>query len=133
MARVIRMQAYKDWKDGLITTEEMLAGKVFREPPKIRKTWEGIMARINKDWDKVPHHTYCCCDKCAPTRKDAELKLELHKQELAKSAFEESQNVMANEGMPELDHDRLCCCNTCIDELFEKDYNNLAPSDCEPE
>ncbi len=29
MAQVFKMQSYRDWKVGLITTEEMLAGKTY--------------------------------------------------------------------------------------------------------
>jgi len=130
MARVIRMQGYKDWKDGLITTEELLKGNIYREPQHVRDMWLRIIARATGNWKDVPHHPLCCCDKCAPTELDRKMKIEQHK-----SALEESQNVMADEEMPEIDHPHheLCCCEDCIDELFDKCYDSLAPSDCEPE
>ena len=82
MALVIRMQGYKDWKDGLITTEELLAGNVYREPAHLRMMWKQIIARARNDWDNVPHHRFCCCDKCAPTEEDRKTKIALHKAEL---------------------------------------------------
>jgi len=123
------MQGYKDWKDGLITTDEMLAGKVFREAPSVRKMWEGIFARLTGNWDKVPHHHLCCCDKCAPTEKDRKIKIALHNAEMEQSLEEF------------IDHDLACCCDQCLadmekgmqemEEMLEPE--NLAPSDCEPE
>ena len=134
MARVIRMQGYKDWKDGLITTEEMLKGNVFREPQLIREMWLRIIARATGNWENVPHHSLCCCKTCAPTEDAKRLKIQLHEEELAlTSAFAESQNVGLVEPMSEVDHDPMCWCDFCIDELFELDPENLAPSDCEPE
>ena len=134
MARVIRMQGYKDWKDGLITTKEMLKGNVHAEPIKTREMWLRIIARATGNWENVPHHDLCCCKACAPTEEAKRLKIQLHEAELTrKSAFEEAQHVMANETMSEVDHDPLCCCEMCIDEMFELDPENLAPSDCEPE
>jgi hypothetical protein len=29
-----------------------------------------------KDWSKVPHHPQCCCDKCAPTKEEAQRRVE---------------------------------------------------------
>ena len=156
-AQVIRLQGYKDWKDGLITTEEMLKGRVYREPEHLRSMWLRIIARATGNWENVPHHHLCCCDKCAPNEEDRLRKMQMHDEEHAKkSALDESmtieelleeENVRADEDMPEIDleqhtfiseelrmsHDPLCCCEACIDELFNKDYENLAPSDCEPE
>ena len=130
MARVIRMQGYKDWKDGLITTEEMLKGNVFREPQQTREMWLRIIARATGNWEGVPHHDLCCCKTCAPTEDVRRRKVQLHELEL--SAFVESQNVGLVETMSEVDHDPLCWCEICIDELFEPIENeNLAPSDCE--
>ena len=150
MARVIRMQGFKDWKDGLITTDEMLAGKVFREAPSVRKMWEGIFARLTGNWEKVPHHHVCCCAKCAPTEEDRKTKIAIHKAERAHDLKEF------------INHDIACCCEQCledmergmleIEDMFEKHhvpivsvldcdcdgntscelcYSNLAPSDCE--
>lgn len=150
MALVIRMQGFKDWKDGLITTEEMLEGKVFREPPLLRKMWEQIIARARNDWSKIPHHNLCCCDKCAPTEEDRKIRIAQHKAE------------MANDMKEFIAHDIACCCSQCLDamekgmqemgEMFEKHhvpvvsvldcncdgntscelcYSSLAPSDCE--
>lgn len=127
MAQIIRMQGYKDWKNGLITTEEMLAGNVYCEPPHLRKTWRQIVARARNDWDNVPHHHLCCCDKCAPTEEDRKMKIAQHKAETS----HDMQEFMT--------HDMACCCNTCLDDmergLYEMEemleHENLAPSDCE--
>jgi hypothetical protein len=137
MALIIRMQGFKDWKSGLLTTEEMLAGKVYAEPPSVRKMWEQIMARARGDWEKVTHHIHCCCEKCAPTDKERKIKVQLH------SLYLESL---------ESTHDIACCCNQCLDDMergmqemegmldcncdsnlvsCELCYSNLAPSDCE--
>lgn len=126
MARVIRMQGFKDWKDGLITTEELLAGKVFREPQHLRKMWAQIIARATGNWESVPHHHLCVCDKCAPTETDRKMKIAMHKAETEHSMKEF------------IKHDPKCCCDDCIDELFDEAErmmaeDNLAPSDCEPE
>ncbi len=149
MASIIRMQGYKDWKDGLITTEELLGGKVFREPPALRKMWEQIIARARNDWSKVPHHHLCCCAKCAPTEEDRKTKIAMHKAEQAHDLKEF------------INHDIACCCEQCLEDMergmFEmedmledmvkcnhkdsfclecvnnKEHENLAPSDCEPE
>ena len=32
---------------------------------------EGIVEMAMKDWPNEPHHSHCCCDKCAPTKEDA--------------------------------------------------------------
>ena len=127
MALIIRMQAYKDWKDGLITTEEMRAGKVYAEPPALRKMWEQIIARATGDWEKVTHHIHCCCEKCAPTEEERQRKVNLH------SLYLESLGQ---------EHDIACCCNRCLDDmergmhemeemLEHEEHHNLALSDCE--
>ncbi len=124
MALIIRMQAWKDWKNGLITTEEMRAGKVYAEPPALRKMWEQIIARTTGDWEKVIHHIHCCCDKCAPTEEERVKRVQLHSLYL--------QTL-------ETTHDIACCCDKCLDDmergLYEMEemleHENLAPSDCE--
>jgi hypothetical protein len=136
------MQGYKDWKDGLLTTEELLEGKVFREPPALRKMWEQIIARARNDWSKVPHHHLCCCSRCAPTEEDRKTKIAMHRAEQAHDLKEF------------ISHDLACCCDECLsdmergmqefEELCKCDHKegsfcfvcvneNLAPSDCEPE
>jgi len=30
------------------------------------------MAKSKEEWNKEPHHSHCCCDKCAPTKEDVE-------------------------------------------------------------
>lgn len=57
MGLLIRIQSYKEWKEGFITTEELLAGKTFFQVQK-------------EKWSSKPHSQYCCCDKCAPTPED---------------------------------------------------------------
>ena len=121
MARIIRMQAYKDWKDGLITTEELLKGKVFREPQHLRDMWDKILARATGDWSKVKHHWLCACDKCCPTMDDKYRKLNM---------MSEQQKVR--------EHQPECCCDDCLNALeteflMQHEFKNLAPSDCEPE
>lgn len=121
MARVIRMQGFKDWKDGLITTKELLAGKVYREAPEVRKMWEQIIARATGNWENVTHHPACCCNECAPTELDKKMKIDMHHSKK--------------------EHDLACCCDECLDDMergmkeMEEmlEAENLAPSDCEPE
>jgi hypothetical protein len=129
MAQIIRIQCFKDWKDGLITTEELLEGKVFREPPALRKMWEQIIARARNDWSKVPHHHLCCCARCAPTEEDRKIKIAMHRAEQAHDLKEF------------ISHDLACCCDECLSDMergmqeFEEmlEAENLTPSDCEPE
>ena len=141
MAHVIRMQSFKDWKDGLITTEELLQHKTYyREPAQVVAMWEKIFAHNSDkyqksgiDWSKVPHHHLCCCDRCAPTKEDVQRKVERHNEELTRSAG----NIMADQDMPEIDHSDMCCCNQCLEDMerglyegMDDTFENLAPSDC---
>jgi len=139
------MQSYKDWKDGLITTEELLEGKVFREPPLLRKMWEQIIARARNDWSKVPHHHLCCCEKCAPTKEDRKVKIAQHNAEMARDIEEFIHHPIAcccdqcledmERGMQELEEMGECNHKDsfCIKCVSNKEHENLAPSDCEPD
>jgi hypothetical protein len=121
VVQIIRIQSYKDWKNGLITTEELLEGKAFRESPLLRKMWEQIIARARNDWSKVPHHHLCCCNECAPTEEDRKIKVAMHKAELAHDLKEF------------INHDLACCCDQCLDDIERgmQEFENLAPSDSE--
>ncbi len=91
MALVIKIQSYLEWKDGLITTEQLLRGETHwteeyflkmrgmssSEEEQLPEFKSGIADRLFRqlfdppiDWGKKAHHLHCCCNKCAPTRGD---------------------------------------------------------------
>jgi hypothetical protein len=120
--QVIKIQSYKDWKDDLITTQELLEGKTFLAEytsladlefdKELEKSLDELFDEVTqhnirvKDWSKEPHHKHCCCDKCAPTREDLHRKV----REFNKEAADKAEK-----------------------QLWLGDDESLAPSDCEPE
>jgi len=136
MGLLIKMQSFKEWKDGLLTTEEMLAGKTYFAECKTQTDMifdrsmdrmvnnlfdglEDVATTPKKDWSKEPHHKHCCCDKCAPT--------------------EEERDRRAHDFYK---HEDVCLCYDCMNTRMKEEYEknhrpadhepeNLAPSDCE--
>lgn len=124
MGRLIKMQSFKDYKSGHITKEQCKNGETVmcehqtvrdvafeRElDEKVRDLFDNVHehnVRIAKakNWKNMPHHEFCCCDKCAPTREDL---------------YNKVREFNKKTGKPEYFG-------------LRKPEENLAPSDCEPE
>ena len=129
MAQVIKMQAYKDWKSGLITTEELLEGKTYFpenltfgtgellsfDPAIAVRRMDNLFSQVFDpspiDWMNMPHHEHCCCNECAPTKEDRD--------RIAKDFYKCGDD---------------CICVECVNRRMHEEYkkhHNLAPSDCE--
>lgn len=108
MGLCIKIQSYKDYKDGLITKEELLDGCTFLAEHKsiadlefdreLDRSLDELFNEVTehnlrigkmRDWSKAPHHRHCCCDKCAPTREDLHRKVRDFNKEAAKKAEKE--------------------------------------------
>jgi len=136
---LIKIQSFKDWKNGHIKKSEVIEGKTILSEHKTAadvafdkemdqaldelfsdiQTHNIRIAKTEKDWSKAPHHKHCCCDRCAPTKEDLHRKIEEFNKEAGKNTSRKIVSVL------DCDHKGDTNCELC--------YENLAPSDCEEE
>jgi len=147
MGILIKIQSFKDWKNGHIKKSEVIEGKTLlaehtsvadlefdRELDRSLDelfdeiTQHNIRIAKVRDWSKAPHHEHCCCGKCAPTREDLHRKVREFNKEAKKRAEKELYL-----GPPDSKIVSVLDCDHKGDTNCELCYENLAPSDCEPE
>ena len=105
MGILIKIQSFKDWKNGHIKKDEVLEGKTLLSEHKsvadlefdreLDKSLDELFSEVSehntriakaRDWSKEPHHRHCCCNKCAPTREDLHRKVRDFNKEAAEKA-----------------------------------------------
>lgn len=120
MGVLIKLQGFKEWKNGLLTTERLLKGETFF-PENMTFDYDSTITNEiaqdidilsqNIDWSKMSHHEHCCCNDCAPTEEDRD--------RIAKDFYKCGDD---------------CICIECVNRRMKEQYHehhHLAPSDCE--